>query len=48
MDKLAVILVLIGLVSLIVSAALTPWASIVLVLDFAAIMVYSTVLSGKN
>lgn len=48
MDRLAVILVLIGLVSLIVSAAFTPWTSIVLVLDFAAMMAYSTVLSKKK
>lgn len=48
MDKFAIILVFIGLISLIIAVALTPWASIALVLDFAAMMAYSTILSKKE
>lgn len=48
MDKFAVFLVILGLISLIFSAAITPWASIVLVLDFAIMMLYSKQLSKKS
>lgn len=41
MEKISIVLVLIGLISLIFSVAITPWASIVLVIDLAAIMLYS-------
>lgn len=41
MEKFSIVLVIIGLISLILSVAITPWASIVLVIDFAVMMLYS-------
>lgn len=42
MEKFLIVLVIIGLISLIISVAITPWASIVLVIDFAVMMMYSS------
>ena len=41
MEKISIVLVIIGLISLIFSVAITPLASIVLAIDLAAIMLHS-------
>ncbi len=48
MEKFSIVLVIIGLISLILSVAITPWASIVLVIDLTVMMLYSSRSKDNN
>lgn len=48
MEKFSIVLVIIGLISLILSVAITHWASIVLVIDLTVMMLYSSRSKDNN